>query len=558
MMADLYVFDDGTVIDVSAVDGEFSIVPVAGIQGPAGAVGPPGVAGVAGSSGNAGAAATVAVGSVNTGPVGSQAFVTNTGTSSAAVLNFTLPGGVAGATGAQGVSGSSGAQGVQGERGLQGISGSVGPAGEVGPAGSGAPGPQGIAGERGIQGLVGERGLQGIQGERGVVGERGIQGEIGLTGNVGATGSVGAAGVSLDIQGAVATYSALPSNAQPGDAWIVQSDGKLYYRDATGFPSAGQGVPFQGPQGVIGIQGERGLTGDTGASGAAGPVGATGIAGERGLQGLVGERGLQGIPGEIGSSGVAGAAGSVGPQGIQGIQGQTGSTGRGFIWRGEFSSSTYAVDDVVAYYGSSFVCLTAGTTQSPTVSPASWSMLASKGDAGINGAQGIQGVQGLQGDVGAASVVAGPTGLTGATGATGPAGPTEWSGLTGVPTDIVYASATQTLTSKRITERVNTVASSATPAINTDTTDVFTITALAANITSMSSGLTGSPTDGQKLLIRIKGAAAQTISWGAIFSSSGVATLLATTAASKTHMVGLIFDSAAAKWVCVAVDAAGY
>ena len=45
-MADLYVFDDGTVIDVSAVDGEFSIVPVAGIQGPPGLLALPGLRGI--------------------------------------------------------------------------------------------------------------------------------------------------------------------------------------------------------------------------------------------------------------------------------------------------------------------------------------------------------------------------------------------------------------------------------------------------------------------------------------------------------------------------------
>jgi hypothetical protein len=119
--------------------------------------------------------------------------------------------------------------------------------------------------------------------------------------------------------------------------------------------------------------------------------------------------------------------------------------------------------------------------------------------------------------------------------------------------------ATATLTNKRITQRVNTVASSATPSINTDTTDLFTITALAANITSMTSGLTGTPTDGQRLLIRIKdNGTARTIAWGASFLSSGVATLLATTVANKTHTVGLVWDSAVSDWVCVAVDAVGY
>lgn len=107
--------------------------------------------------------------------------------------------------------------------------------------------------------------------------------------------------------------------------------------------------------------------------------------------------------------------------------------------------------------------------------------------------------------------------------------------------------------------RIGTTASSATPAINTDNVDQFNITALAAAITSMTSGLTGTPINGQKLMIRITGdATPRTIAWGTSFVSSGVATLLATTAASKTHMVGLVYDSAAAKWVCVAVDATGY
>ena len=479
-----------------------TIVMIEGPQGLPGTTGPAGVAGVAGSAGNPGAAATVVVGTVTTGSVGSQAYVTNVGTSSAAILNFTLPGGVAGATGAQGVAGSPGAQGIQGEQGLQGIPGAVGPAGPIGLTGAGV------------------QGIQGIQG---------VQGAAGATGPAGPAGAQGSAGISLDIQGSVSTYANLPANAQQGDAWIVLADGRLYFRDANGFPADGQGVPFQGPQGIQG------------------PVGATGA---------VGPTGAQGIQGVAGPAGSVGASGSAGAQGIQGIQGQKGDTGRGFTWRGEFSgSNTYAVDDVVSLSGSSYVCLTAATTQSPTASPSSWSLLASKGDTGSAGAAGAQGVQGIQGVPGADSVVPGPTG---ATGATGPAGTTTWSGLTGVPSDIVYESTAQTLASKRITQRVNTVASSATPAINTDTTDLFTITALAANITSMTSGLTGTPTEGQKLLVRIKGVAAQTISWGASFSSSGVATLLATTVAGKTHMVGLIYDSAAAKWVCAAVDATGY
>jgi hypothetical protein len=119
--------------------------------------------------------------------------------------------------------------------------------------------------------------------------------------------------------------------------------------------------------------------------------------------------------------------------------------------------------------------------------------------------------------------------------------------------------ATATLTNKRITPRIGTTASSATPAIDVGLYEQFNITALAAAITSMTSGLSGTPTDGQKLLIRIKdNGTARAITWGASYVSSGVATLPTTTVISKTHLIGLIYDSAASKWVCVASDATGY
>lgn len=110
-----------------------------------------------------------------------------------------------------------------------------------------------------------------------------------------------------------------------------------------------------------------------------------------------------------------------------------------------------------------------------------------------------------------------------------------------------------------LTPRIGTVTSSGTPTINTDTVDQFNITALAAAITSMTTNLSGSPVNGQQLIIRIKdNGTARAITWGSSFVSSGIATLLATTAISKTHTIGLRYDAAAAKWVCLAVDATGY
>lgn len=108
-----------------------------------------------------------------------------------------------------------------------------------------------------------------------------------------------------------------------------------------------------------------------------------------------------------------------------------------------------------------------------------------------------------------------------------------------------------------VQRNVTTNAPGATPSINVDTTDHANFTGVAANITSMTTNLTGTAFIGQKLLIRfVSDATPRTIIWGASFGSSGLATLLATTVASKTHYVGLIYDGSV--WRCLAVDATGY
>lgn len=100
--------------------------------------------------------------------------------------------------------------------------------------------------------------------------------------------------------------------------------------------------------------------------------------------------------------------------------------------------------------------------------------------------------------------------------------------------------------------RTNTITSSATPSINTGATDEFTITALGAAITSMTTNLTGSPENGDSLVIRIKDdGTARAITWGASFASRG-ATLPTTTTISKVTYVGLIWNSTASTWDCVA------
>lgn len=118
-------------------------------------------------------------------------------------------------------------------------------------------------------------------------------------------------------------------------------------------------------------------------------------------------------------------------------------------------------------------------------------------------------------------------------------------------TTVVGTDATQTLTSKRVTPRISTDTSSATPTINTDTTDIFGLTAQAVDITSFTTNLSGTPTDGQKLWIFVVGTAARAITWGASFEASTVA-LPTTTVTTNRLDVGFVWNAATSKWRCVA------
>ena len=109
---------------------------------------------------------------------------------------------------------------------------------------------------------------------------------------------------------------------------------------------------------------------------------------------------------------------------------------------------------------------------------------------------------------------------------------------------------TETYTNKRITKRVGTTASSATPSIATDSFDMYTITALAVNITSVT--VTGTPTNGQTLWIAITGTAARTIAWGTSFEASTVS-LPTTTSGTSRLDVGFVWNTATSKWRVVAV-----
>ncbi len=123
-----------------------------GIAGPTGATGPTGpqgpkgdtgLIGNTGPQGPQGSAATINVGTTTTGLPGTNASVSNSGTTSDAIFDFTIPRGDVGATGA------TGATGPAGPTGATGATGATGPAGPTG-----ATGPQGPQGPQGDPGVI--------------------------------------------------------------------------------------------------------------------------------------------------------------------------------------------------------------------------------------------------------------------------------------------------------------------------------------------------------------------------------------------------------------------
>jgi hypothetical protein len=110
---------------------------------------------------------------------------------------------------------------------------------------------------------------------------------------------------------------------------------------------------------------------------------------------------------------------------------------------------------------------------------------------------------------------------------------------------------TETLTNKRVVPRIVTTTSTATPSIDGEATDIYGLTALATNITSVT--VTGTPTNGQKLWIYIVGTAARSITWGASFEASTVP-LPTTTVSTNRLDVGFVYNSATFKWRCVAAS----
>ena len=154
-----------------------------GIQGEQGEQGIPGIDGVV---------ATVAVGTVRTGEAGSNAKVTNSGTESAAVLDFVIP------------------QGVRGEQGVQGEAAHI----SVGTVITGEPGTQVSVTNSGtgVDAVFDFVIPRGNTGETGAKGDKGDKGDTGATGQQGPKGDKGDSGLSYSVKGAVVSGTTYAAN----------------------------------------------------------------------------------------------------------------------------------------------------------------------------------------------------------------------------------------------------------------------------------------------------------------------------------------------------------
>ncbi len=110
-----------------------------------------------------------------------------------------------------------------------------------------------------------------------------------------------------------------------------------------------------------------------------------------------------------------------------------------------------------------------------------------------------------------------------------------------------YTAATATFTNKRVTARVGTTTSSSTPTPDADAHDEYTVTALAAAATF--GAPTGAPTEGQRLLVRIKdNATARALAWNGIYRAGTDLALPTTTVISKTQYLLFIYNFTDTKW----------
>lgn len=149
----------------------------------------------------------------------------------------------------------------------------------------------------------------------------------------------------------------------------------------------------------------------------------------------------------------------------------------------------------------------------------------------------------------AISVAKGGTGAVTLTGVLIGNGTSAVTAVTAPSGAILGTTDTQTLTNKRITQRVVSMADATSFTPTATTADENTHVNTQASGTLTADAPSGTPTDGQKLILRIKSTNAQTFAWNAIYRGSNDVVLpTSTTGTSKTDYLAFIYNAADSKW----------
>lgn len=391
-----------------------------------------------------------------------------------------------------------------------------------------------------------------IPGADGIKGTDGLKGDPGVQGNPGVDGKT------------IRSGSGVPSNSLgvSGDYYIDTAASILY--GPKGVSSWPAGISIVGPQGNQGVPGNPGVDGKTLRYGSGAPAAGVGVIGDfyldtaalyiygpkavGGWPAGVSMAGPQGNPGVPGTSILSGApnpvsgtgnngdfylntstsmlygpkAAGVWPAGVSlvgaaGVNGNTIRTGSGVPAAGTGANGDFYIDTVAnnLYGPKAAGAWPAGVS---LVGPAGLSGTIIRSGAGAPAA----GV-GVNGDFyidttawyiyGPKAAGAWPAG----TSIVGPAG-------TGSGGSAFDPNAAQILTNTRVKPRVLTISSfSATPTINTDLYDEVILNPVSGNITSMTTGLTGTPSHGESIVFYFKPTASVTIGWGTKFVDSSIA-----------------------------------
>ena len=111
----------------------------------------------------------------------------------------------------------------------------------------------------------------------------------------------------------------------------------------------------------------------------------------------------------------------------------------------------------------------------------------------------------------------------------------------------------QTTAATASTYRVVSIADGTSITLNANTTDLAKQVNTQASGTLTMNAPSGTPTDGQRIMLRLTTSNPQTFSWNAIFGGSTDMPLPTTSSgSSKEDYLGFIYDSVATKWHLIA------